>query len=104
MRQMKVIEGRTPEEFAKNYNEFCSHHRIIISQELFSANLAYVFYEIEEHFYEEEKPKECKLYCADCVNYEWGKGCPFKADRVLPLDLACEFYNQEVPTNEEVQS
>lgn len=99
MKQIVLVKGDTPEQFVDAFNEVCSNLKFVDSYELITPTVAYVFYEIEEP--EEEKPK---YVCADCDNYDWGKGCDFCEGVIRPLHPSCEYFNVEVPVNEEVQS
>lgn len=97
MRQVEYVEALTPEEFAEEYNQIASKiNQIgeIVDHYIISATSAHIFYE----FQDEEEPEEEKpvIYCADCDNYDWGKGCPYREGRVDRLDLACEMFNVKV--------
>ena len=88
MLQAVLISADTPKEFIAKYNAFMRKHPAVDSQTLISSTEIYVFYEVEE-----PKPKFC---CADCDNYEWGKGCEFCEGVIRPTHEICEWFNQEV--------
>ncbi len=96
MKQIAIAKGETPEQFVENYNEICSNLKFVENTELISSTMAYIFYEKEE-------PSACVRRCAECSNYDWGRGCAFRAGVIRPMDEACEYLNVEVP-NEEVQN
>lgn len=41
-----------------------------------------------------------KYYCADCDNYDWGKGCPYRKGRIMPTDPCCDMLNVTISSQE----
>lgn len=100
-----LIHGETPNDFADNYNAIVPNLKFIESQEFVDSTTMYVFYQEEPEAEPEPEPvrKKPKWFCADCLNYRWGKGCDFKEGVIRPLHEACEFLNVEV-SDEKIQS
>ena len=41
-------------------------------------------------------PKPEKRFCAECSVYNWGRGCPYRADIARPMDPACNLFNVSI--------
>lgn len=92
MKQIKLVQGANYSDFVDKFNEACSHLEFVDSYEMITPTVAYIFYEIEQ-----PKPE---AVCADCNNYDWGKGCDFCEGIIRPLHPSCEYFNVEVNKDE----
>lgn len=100
MRQMEYIKAHTPEEFATEYNKTCrkiSTLGKVVEQFVISSTQMHIFYEMAD----EPIERTSQRFCCECINYEWGRSCPYREGRVDIKDHACEYFNMEIS---EVQS
>lgn len=90
MRQCEFVKATNPESFVTKYNSMCrkiSKIGKVVDQTPVSEFSMFIFYEMGDE--EEEKPRRC----CECINYEWGKGCPYREGHVRIMDVACEMFN-----------
>ena len=43
-----------------------------------------------------------RYYCCDCDNYDWGKGCPYRKGRIMPMDPCCDMLNVTISSQESI--
>lgn len=99
MRQVRLVQGNTLEEFVESYNEACyeiSRCKVIDQHHISETKLLL--------FYEDDRldPEWFNRKCCECSHYNWGLGCSTRNIRRDKLDPACEIFTTEISV--EVQS
>lgn len=123
MKQVRPVQARTLTEFAEALNEaYAELSRFEVERtERLPGLEALIFYDIPDDLpdpetlagpepdYVVELPdrgdcsevvtirfkigKHPGRWCAECENYDYGKGCPWREGHVRPMDEACQMFN-----------